>query len=79
MNAVPPHLVPKHDVATLVDLTALSEATVRRRCAEGQWPHSRFGNAIRFSDHDVALILAAARRTDEPTPVYEPLTSSAIV
>lgn len=76
---IPAHLVPKHDVTTLSDLTALSEATVRRRCAEGQWPHSRFGNAIRFSDHDVELILTSASRRADGTPVYEPLATAAIV
>lgn len=77
---VPPHLLPKRDVDYVSALTALSQATVRRRCAIGEFPHSRFGNAIRFSDHDIALILGSARRGEvSETPVFDDLASSATV
>jgi hypothetical protein len=59
---VPPNQVPKYDTATVAGWTGESQATVRRRCAAGQYPHSRFGRALRFSLNDVYEILATARR-----------------
>lgn len=58
---VPRERRPRHDVELVSGLTGLSPATVRRRCADGTFPHSRFGGAIRFSDVDVEVILADAR------------------
>ncbi len=59
---VPRERRPRHDVDLVAGLTGLSPATVRRRCADGTFPHFNFGGrAIRFSDVDVETILAAAR------------------
>ncbi|NWN89220.1 MAG: helix-turn-helix domain-containing protein [Micrococcaceae bacterium] len=44
--------------ADLAGMLSVSEATVRRRAASGQWPHQRIGRLYRFTDDDIQEIKA---------------------
>lgn len=61
-TSVPPADTPVYDTLDVAWATGESPATVRRRCAEGKYPHNRWGRNLRFTARDLDLILALGRR-----------------
>jgi len=53
-----PHLI---DVATLAEHLGLTERTIRRKVAQGEIPHYRLGNAIRFDPTEIQAWLETTR------------------
>lgn len=65
-----PHLI---DVATLAEHLGLTERTIRRKVADGEIPHYKLGNSIRFDPVEIEAWLQAccvAPRT--PTTAASP-------
>lgn len=53
-----PHLI---DVATLAEHLGLTERTIRRKVADGEIPHYKLGNSIRFDPVEIEAWLQACR------------------
>ena len=53
-----PHLI---DVATLSEHLGLTERTIRRKVADGEVPHYKLGNSIRFDPVEIEAWLQACR------------------
>jgi len=53
-----PHLI---DVATLAEHLGLTERTIRRKVAQGEIPHYKLGNSIRFDPVEIQAWLEACR------------------
>ena len=53
-----PHLI---DVATLAEHLGLTERTIRRKVAQGEIPHYKIGNSIRFDPVEIEAWLKACR------------------
>ena len=53
-----PHLI---DVATLAEHLGLTERTIRRKVAQGEIPHYKIGNSIRFDPDEIEAWLKACR------------------
>ncbi len=58
-----PHLI---DVATLAEHLGLTERTIRRKVAQGEIPHYKLGNSIRFDPVEIGACLEAARVASHP-------------
>lgn len=57
-----PAEVAEYDTADVAFATGQSKSTVRRHCASGKYPHSRWGRDIRFTARDLDFILTLGRR-----------------
>ena len=60
-----PSLRTEEDVAALL---AIPREQVVRRARAGQFPHVRIGRRYRFTEADVAAIIAANHRETVPVP-----------
>ena len=49
------------DVATLAEHLGLTERTIRRKVAQGEIPHYKIGNAIRFDPAEIQAWLETTR------------------
>ena len=64
-----PHLI---DVATLAVHLGLTERTIRRKVAQGEIPHYKIGNSIRFDPVEIEAWLKGCR-----VAAHVPKTASA--
>lgn len=64
-----PHLI---GVATLAEHLGLTERTIRRKVAQGEIPHYKIGNSIRFDPVEIEAWLKACR-----VSAHIPATASA--
>jgi excisionase family DNA binding protein len=63
-----------HGVPELAAELGVSDEWVRQQCRDGRFPHHRVGRRIRFSDEDLAAIVAdmAVPAATRPRPATQP-------
>jgi hypothetical protein len=64
-------LVQLKKVEEVAELFQISPDRVRKRCKEGAWPYTPFDRNIRFTEDDLAKILALQKR-DIAAPTSRP-------